>query len=71
MNAASPMRQPLGVLLDVLDTFHLDGGVVQLVFSAHEVGDLRERLERLLGLDVGRHRVFALGNLPDMNVVDV
>ena len=59
------------VLLNVLNTLNLDGSVVQLVFSAYEVGHLRQRLEGLFTLYVRGHGIFTLSNLPDMDVVDV
>lgn len=47
------------VLLFVVDTLHLDRGVVKLVLSAAEVSDLGECLQRLDRLDMASHGDFA------------
>ena len=59
------------VLLNVFNTLNLNCSVVQLVFSAYEVGHLRQRLKGPFTLYVRGHGIFALSNLPDMKVVDI
>ena len=59
------------VALTVLDTLDLNGRVVEVVFSAAHVRNCRQCLQWLDGLNVNRHGDLALGNGPDVEIMDV
>jgi len=59
------------VLFNVFSTLNLDCSVMKIVFSAYKVGHLRQRLKGLFTLNVRRHCIFTLSNLPYVYVVDV
>ena len=54
------------VCLFVIDSFHLDSCMVQVVFSSEQIGNLRKSLKWLNRLNMTGHRNFANGNGPDM-----
>jgi hypothetical protein len=64
-------NEVMWILLDIVATFNLNGGVMKAVLSAHKVGNLGEGLKWFLGLKMGWHSVSALSNLPDVEVVDI
>jgi len=59
------------VLCLVVDAFNLDCGMVQFELSAAPVSHGSQRLQRLVRLNVHGHRNFALGNGPNVQVMNV
>lgn len=59
------------VLCLVFDAFNLDCGMVQFELTAAPVSHGSQRLQRLVRLNVHGHRNFALGNGPNVQVMNV